>query len=91
MADEVVNSRLQNNDVKLLDQLVKLGFFSNRSEAIRHILSKGLKEFFENQQKSEILNQLETPLKLSDEQLLKIGEKLFGTSVVKIISEGRSR
>lgn len=91
MTDEVVNSRLEKKDVKLLDQLVELGYFSSRSEAIRNILSSSLKEFFEKHHKSEILEQLEKPPTLSDEQLLEIGKSLFGSSVVKIVTEGRTR
>lgn len=91
MTDEVVNSRLEKKDVKMLDQLVELGYFSSRSEAIRNILSASLKEFFEKHHKSEILEQLEKPPTLSDEQLLEIGKSLFGSSVVKIVTEGRTR
>ncbi|MHA1557273.1 MAG: ribbon-helix-helix domain-containing protein [Candidatus Heimdallarchaeota archaeon] len=91
MVDEVVNSRITKEDLELLDQLVALGYYSNRSEAIRALLSKGLKDFTEKQQTTSNLELLEPPPILTDKQLEEFGKSLFGSSIVKLVAEGRER
>lgn len=91
MVDEVVNSRIAKEDLELLDQLVALGYYANRSEAIRAFLSKGLKEFTEKQLTTPNLELLETPPLLTDKQLEDFGKDLFGSSIVELVAEGRER
>lgn len=89
--DEVITSRLNKKNIDLIDRFVDLGYFSSRSEAIRSILSEGLKELFNRELKKGISNDLETKPKLSNEELIKQGTKLFNRSVADIIAEGRER
>ena len=91
MADEVVNSRITKDDLVLLDQLVKLGYYANRSEAIRALLSKGLKDFTEKELTTPNLEQLKIPPVLSEKQLEKVGKDLFDSSIVKLVAKGRER
>lgn len=91
MVDEVVNSRIAKEDLELLDQLVTLGYYANRSEAIRGLLSKGLKEFTEKQLTTPALEMLKTPPVLTEDQLEEIGKNLFDSSIVKLVAEGRDR
>jgi len=81
MADEVVNSRITKDDLVLLD----------RSEAIRALLSKGLKDFTEKELTTPNLEQLKIPPMLSEKQLEKVGKDLFDSSIVKLVAEGRER
>ncbi|MBD3193042.1 MAG: hypothetical protein GF308_20565 [Candidatus Heimdallarchaeota archaeon] len=91
MVDEVVHSRLKKEDLELLDRLVTLGYYSNRSEAIRALLSKGLKEFADQQLTTANLEQLKAPPVLSATQLAEISQKLFPSSISKLVTEGRER
>ncbi|MBN1329306.1 MAG: hypothetical protein JXA54_07515 [Candidatus Heimdallarchaeota archaeon] len=91
MVDEVVNSRIKKEDLELLDCLVALGYYSNRSEAIRALLSKGLKEFTDQQLATPNLEQLQTPPELSEAQLEEISKTLFPISISKLVAEGRER
>ena len=91
MADEVVNSRLPKKELELLDRLVALGYYSNRSEAIRVLLTKGLQDFVEEQLDAGFLERLATPPLLTEDQLVEIGKMLFGPSVTKLVEEARER
>jgi len=91
MVDEVVNSRIKKEDLELLDHLVALGHYANRSEAIRALLSKGLKEFTEKQLTTPHLELLKTPPLLSEDQLEEVGKTLFDSSIARLVAEGRER
>lgn len=91
MVDEVVNSRITKEDLELLDHLVSLGYYANRSEAIRALLSKGLKEFTDQQLISPTLELLKALPILSETQLEEISKTIFPTPITKLVAEGRER
>ena len=89
--NETITSRLEREDIELLDKFIKMGLFTNRSEAVRVILSKELKEMAKNQLKSDIQKFLENKPLLTEQELLEIGTRLFPSSVAIHVAEGRER
>jgi Arc/MetJ-type ribon-helix-helix transcriptional regulator len=88
---ETITSRLEQEDIELLDKFIKMGLFANRSEAVRVILSKELKELAKKQVKIDIQKFLETKPLLTEQDLLEYGTRLFPSSVATHIAEGRER
>ncbi|MHA1971511.1 MAG: ribbon-helix-helix domain-containing protein [Candidatus Hodarchaeales archaeon] len=89
--DETITSRISHDDIEILDRLIKMGRFKNRSEAIRTILSKGLRETIKGHLYSDIQEELEKKPVLTDQELLEYGKKLFPKSVAEVVAEGRER
>ena len=89
--NETITSRLEREDIELLDQFIKMGLFANRSEAIRVIISKELKEMAKKQLKNDIQKFLELKPLLTEQELLEIGARLFPSSVATHVAEGRER
>ena len=73
-----------------MDAAVKRGIFPSRSEALREIIEDHLREhpeLFLDIKLEELLGR-----ELSDEELRKLGAKLFrGVDVAKLVSEGRGQ
>lgn len=88
---EIITVRLGRKEIRLLNELVKMGYFNNRSEAVRIVLKKALQEFVVDELKSKIVKKLGSPIQLTEEQLLKYGDTLFGNSVAEKVTEGRER
>lgn len=88
---ETITSRLKQEDIELLDKFIKMGLFANRSEAVRVILSKELKELAKKQAKIDIQKHLETKPRLTEQELLEYGSRLFPSSVATHVAEGRER
>ena len=88
---ETITSRLEREDIELLDKFIKMGLFANRSEAVRVIISKELKELAKKQFKIDIQKLLETKPLLTEQELLKYGSQLFPSSVATHVAEGRER
>lgn len=89
--NETITSRLEREDLELLDKFIKMGLFTNRSEAVRVILSKKLKEIARKQLKSDIQKFLEMKPLLTEQELLAYGTRLFPSSVATHVAEGRER
>ena len=87
--EERVIAKLDKKDIAVLDIFVKLGYFSNRSEAIRTILSKGIKELLEKDLTDDLVAEIAEEPQLSDEELVEIGKVLFNRPVSEIVAEGR--
>ncbi|MFX0212367.1 MAG: ribbon-helix-helix domain-containing protein [Candidatus Hodarchaeota archaeon] len=88
---ETITSRLEQEDIELLDKFIKIGLFANRSEAVRVILSKELKELARKQVKIDIQKLLETEPLLTEQELIEYGSRLFPSSVATHVAEGRER
>lgn len=88
---ETVTSRLEQEDIEYLDKLIKMGHFSNRSEAIRIIVSKELKEIMKKQFNKKIQEELEKKSLLKNEKLIEYAKILFPSSVADVVAEGRTR
>ena len=67
--DETVTSRLKHKDLLLLDKLIEMGLFSNRSEAVRNIVSERINELIEEQLITPLQKELNRKSQLSDEEL----------------------
>jgi Arc/MetJ-type ribon-helix-helix transcriptional regulator len=78
---ETITSRLEQEDIELLDKFIRMGLFANRSEAVRVILSKELKELAKKQVKIDIQKLLEAKPRLTEQELLEYGSRLFPSSV----------
>ena len=89
--DETVTSRLKQKDLLLLDKLIEMGFFSNRSEAVRNIVSERINELIEEQLITPLQKELNRKSQLADEELLVFGKKLFPSTVSEVVAEGRDR
>ncbi|MFX0013706.1 MAG: ribbon-helix-helix domain-containing protein [Promethearchaeota archaeon] len=89
--NETITSRLEKEDIDLLDKFIQMGLFANRSEAVRVIMSKELKKIAKKQLKSEIQRTLEMKPLLTEQELLAIGNRLFPSSVASHVAEGRER
>lgn len=87
---ETVTARLPDDLVRKVDAAVKRGAFPSRSEALRTILEEYLSdhpELFLETSAQELLGE-----KLSDQELERLGAKIFsGSSVAKLVAEGRGR
>ncbi len=87
---ETITARLPDELVQRVDAAVKRGIFHNRSEALRKMIEDHLREhpeLFLDIKPEELLGR-----ELSDEELRKLGAKLFrGVDVAKLVSEGRGR
>jgi Arc/MetJ-type ribon-helix-helix transcriptional regulator len=87
---ETITARLPDELVQRVDAAVKRGIFPSRSEALREIIEDHLREhpeLFLDIKPEELLGR-----ELSDEQLRKLGAKLFrGVDVAKLVSEGRGQ
>jgi Arc/MetJ-type ribon-helix-helix transcriptional regulator len=89
--EEIVTSRFSEELVKKVDQAVSKGYFKSRSEALRVIIEEYLKEHPELFLGDKIQELMTKAPVLKDEELEKIGSKLFsGTSIAKLVGEGRS-
>ena len=88
---ETVTSRLEQEDIEYLDKLIKMGYFSNRSEAIRIIVSKELKEIIKKQFDTGIQKNLENKSILKAEELIEYAKILFPSTVADTVAEGRIR
>jgi Arc/MetJ-type ribon-helix-helix transcriptional regulator len=89
--EEVITSRFSEELVKKVDQAVSRGYFKSRSEALRVIIEEYLKEHPELFLGDKVQALLEKAPALGDEDLERVGAKLFkGTSVVKLVAEGRA-
>ncbi len=89
--DETVTSRLKQKDLLLLDKLIEMGLFSNRSEAVRNIVSERINELIEEQLKTPLQKEMNRKSQLADEELLVFGKKLFPSNVSEVVAEGRDR
>ncbi len=87
---ETITARLPDELVQRVDAAVKRGIFPSRSEALREIIEDHLREhpeLFLDIKPEELLGR-----ELSDDELRKLGAKLFkGVDVAKLVSEGRGR
>jgi Arc/MetJ-type ribon-helix-helix transcriptional regulator len=87
---ETITARLPDELVQRVDAAVKRGIFPSRSEALREIIEDHLREhpeLFLDIKPEELLGR-----ELSDEELRKLGAKLFrGVDVAKLVSEGRGQ
>ena len=87
---ETITARLPDELVQRVDAAVKRGLFPSRSEALREIIEDHLREhpeLFLDIKLEELLGR-----ELSDEELRKLGAKLFrGVDVAKLVSEGRGQ
>lgn len=87
---ETITARLPDELVQRVDAAVKRGIFSSRSEALRKIIEDHLTEhpeLFLDIKPDDLLG-----TDLSDEELRKLGAKLFkGVDVTKLVAEGRGR
>ena len=88
---DTITSRLEQEDIELLDKFIKMGLFSNCSEAVRVILSKELKKLAKRQVKIDIQKFLETQPVLTEQELIEFGSRLFLSSVATHVAEGRER
>ncbi|MHA2364844.1 MAG: ribbon-helix-helix domain-containing protein [Candidatus Hodarchaeales archaeon] len=89
--DEVITARLEKREINRLDRFVELGYFDSRSDAIRKIISSGLSNLLEEELKKGIVNELESPKTLKDQELENYGSMLFDKAVADIVREGRER
>ena len=87
---ETITARLPDELVQRVDAAVKRGICPSRSEALRGIIEDHLREhpeLFLDIKLEELLGR-----ELSDEELRKLGAKLFrGVDVAKLVSEGRGQ
>jgi Arc/MetJ-type ribon-helix-helix transcriptional regulator len=87
---ETVTARLPDELVQRVDAAVKRGIFASRSEALREMIEDHLREhpeLFLDIKPEELLGR-----ELSDEELRRLGAKLFkGVDVARLVSEGRGR
>jgi Arc/MetJ-type ribon-helix-helix transcriptional regulator len=89
--EEIITSRFPEVVVKKVDKAVAKGLFKSRSEALRKITEEYLKEHPELFLGDKVQELIEKSPILTDEELEQIGEKVFrGTSVAKLVAEGRS-
>jgi len=88
--DEVITSRFSEELLKKVDQAVERGHFRSRSQALRAIVEGYLTEhpeLFIGEAAKELISK--SPV-LSDDELERLGSRLFkGLSVVKLVAEGR--
>ena len=89
--NETITARLNPEDIELLDKFVRMGLFSSRSEAIRLLLSRELKEIAKEQVKLDILDKFDMKPLLTEEKLLDVSSVLFPSPVASHIAEGRER
>jgi len=89
--EEIITSRFPKVVVKKVDKAVAKGLFRSRSEALRKITEEYLKEHPELFLGDKVQELIEKSPILTDEELEQIGERVFrGTSVAKLVAEGRS-
>lgn len=88
--EEVITSRFSEELVRKVDQAVSRGHFKSRSEALRAMVEEYLMEhpgLFLGEGTQELL--AKAPV-LSDDELERLGSRLFkGVSVAKLVAEGR--
>jgi len=88
--DEIITSRFSEDLLKKVDQAVGRGYFRSRSQALREIVEGYLAEhpeLFIGEAANELISK--SPI-LSDDELERLGSRLFkGLSVVEIVAEGR--
>ena len=89
--EEVITARLEKNDVALIDKFIAMGYFTNRSDAIRSLLMKGVDAFISSDLTLEIIDKLEDGPILSEEELTKYGSIIFDKPLADLVSEGRER
>lgn len=89
--EEVVTARLEKNDVALIDKFVTMGYFTNRSDAIRSLLMKGVDAFITSDLTLELIDKLEDEPILSEDELTKYGSIIFDKPLADLVSEGRER
>jgi Arc/MetJ-type ribon-helix-helix transcriptional regulator len=89
--EEVVTSRFSEELLRKVDQAVSRGNFKSRSEALRIIIEDHLKEHPELFLGDEFQELIKKAPDLKDDDLEKVGSKLFKEkSVAKLVAEGRS-
>ena len=89
--DEVVTSRLDKKDIVQIDKFVQLGYYKNRSEAIRQLIAKGIQDLIEQDILGDLEANFESKRQLTDADLLKIGGIIFNKPVEELVAEGRHR
>lgn len=90
--DEVITSRLPEELAAKVDRAVSRGYFQSRSEALRAIVGGYFEEHPELFLGEGVENLLTTAPNLSDEELEKLGSRMFrDMSVAKLVAEGRGR
>jgi len=88
--EEIITSRFSDELVKKVDQAVSRGHFRSRSEALRMIVEEYLAEhpeLFLGERTQELLASSPS---LSDDELERLGSRLFkDLSVARLVAEGR--
>jgi Arc/MetJ-type ribon-helix-helix transcriptional regulator len=88
--EEVITSRFSEELVKKVDQAVSRGYFKSRSEALRMMIEEYLKEHPELFLGDKVQELMAKAPVFGDEELEKVGSRLFkGVSVAKLVAEGR--
>jgi len=89
--EAVITSRFSLELVKKVDQAVSRGYFKSRSGALRIIIEEYLQEHPELFLGNKVQALLDKAPALGDEDLERVGAKLFkGASVVRLVAEGRA-
>lgn len=89
--EEVITSRFNRDLVKKIDEAVRRGHFRNRSEALRVMTEKYLREHPALLIGDGAKKLIENAPDLSDHELEVIGLSLFRDGVVRLVAEGRQR
>jgi Arc/MetJ-type ribon-helix-helix transcriptional regulator len=88
--EEIITSRFPEAVVKKVDKAVSRGYFKSRSEALRKIAEEYLKEHPELFLGDKIQALIENAPELSDDELEKLGAKIFkGVKVAELVAQGR--
>jgi Arc/MetJ-type ribon-helix-helix transcriptional regulator len=88
--EEIITSRFPEAVVKKVDKAVSRGYFKSRSEALRKIAEEYLKEHPELFLGDKIQALIENAPELSDDELEKLGAKIFkGAKVAELVAQGR--
>lgn len=89
--EEVITTRFNRDLVKKIDEAVRRGHFRNRSEALRVMTEKYLREHPDLLIGDGAKKLIENAPDLSDHELEVIGSSLFRDGVVRLVAEGRQR
>ncbi|OLS19266.1 MAG: hypothetical protein HeimC3_46320 [Candidatus Heimdallarchaeota archaeon LC_3] len=89
--EEIVTTRIEKTVLNQIDKFVSSGYFVSRSEAIRHIISKGISDIVKVDMMNDLLEEVEVDSEITDEELMKISKKIFDKPIAEIISENRER
>lgn len=85
--EKVVATRLSEDQLRIIDHLIENGTFQNRSQAIRELIQKGIKQYDDRFDKQYEL--LFGERSLTNDKLEEISSELFDKSVSELISEMR--